>query len=154
MESRCDICNKNFNSKESLEQHNSMKHNAKKEPEETRKNNNKKYLLGFILVIAIALFVTGFYIKSLKPGIYDNFAKCLSEKNAVVYGNDFCQYTGRQLNMFGKAEKYLDYVKCANNKELCDSKQVKITPTWEINGKILEGIQSFEKLAEASGCSL
>ena len=154
MEYKCTICNKSFNSKESLEQHNSMKHNAKKEPEEKSRKSNKKYLFLSLLILAIVLVSAAFYIRSQKPSIYDDFAKCLSEKNAVVYGNDFCQYTGRQLNMFGKSEKYLNYVKCANNKELCDSKQVKITPTWYINGTKLEGEQSFEKLAEISGCKI
>lgn len=157
MEFFCTICNKKFNSKESLNQHNSMKHIIGKEQEKEtgeKKGKNKKYLLFAVLIIAVALIVIGFYIRSNKAGNYDTFAKCLSEKNVIVYGNDFCQYTGKQLNMFGNSEKYLKYVKCANNKELCDNKQIKITPTWEINGKMYEGVQSIEKLAEMSGCAL
>jgi len=48
----------------------------------------------------------------------------------------------------------LNYVKCIENEELCDSKGVKTTPTWEINGTMYEGVQSFEKLSEISGCSI
>ena len=157
MEHNCSICDKKFNSQESLDQHNNMKHFAGKEQEKEtgeKKSKNKKYLLVFAVIIAVVLIAITFYIRSNKQGSYDNFAKCLSEKNVVVYGNDFCQYTGKQLNMFGNSEKYLNYVKCANNKELCDNKQIKITPTWEINGKMIEGIQSFEKLAETSACKL
>ena len=95
-----------------------------------------------------------FYVRSQKPGQYDEFAKCLTEKGAVIYGNDFCQYTAKELNWFGNSEKYLNYVKCVNNKELCDSKGVKITPTWEIEGKTYEGVQGIEKLAELSGCKI
>jgi len=72
----------------------------------------------------------------------------------VIYGNDFCQYTNRQLNFFGKSKKYLNYAKCTNNNELCDSKGVKITPTWEINGKLYEQVQSFETLSSLSGCKI
>ena len=153
MEYKCDNCNKKFGTEESLKQHNSAVHSSK-EAEEKKPIKIKKYVLIAIVVVALVLVIAGFYLKSQKPGLYDDFAKCLKEKNIIVYGNDFCQYTGKQLNMFGKSEKYLDYVKCANNKELCDSKGIKITPTWEINGKMYEQIQSFEKLAELSGCKL
>ena len=89
-----------------------------------------------------------------KPGSYDSFAKCLSEKGAVIYGNDFCQYTNKQLNYFGNSKKYLNYVKCIDNKELGDSKAIKVTPTWEINGQMYEQVQTFEKLSAVSGCEL
>jgi len=71
-----------------------------------------------------------------------------------MYGNDFCQYTTKQLNLFGKSKKDLNYVKCIENKELCDSKGIKITPTWEINGSFYQQVQSFEKLSELSGCKI
>ena len=54
--------------------------------------------------------------------------------------------------MFGNSGKYLDYVKCADNERLCNEKGVKITPTWEINGKMYEQVQSFDTLASLSGC--
>ena len=107
-----------------------------------------------VLLIAIGIFSYTIYLRSQRPGQYDNFAKCLSEKGAVIYGNDFCQFTASQLNSFGRSEKYLKYVKCADNKELCDSKGVKITPTWEISGQMYSGAQSFEKLAELTKCKL
>ena len=45
----------------------------------------------------------------------DAFTACLEEKGVIVYGNDFCSYTGKQLNDFGSSEKHLNYVKCINN---------------------------------------
>ena len=151
MEFKCNICNRKFNSEESLEQHNKSKHSI-----EERKDNKKvkKYVLIAVLLIAIGLISYTFYFKSQKPGEYDNFARCLTEKGAVIYGNDFCQYTNKQLNDFGKSDKYLKYVKCADNKELCDSKNVKITPTWEINKEMYEGIQSYDRLSQLSGCEI
>jgi len=150
MEFECKICNKKFNSKESLEQHIKAKHQEK---EEKKPKNTKKYLLFGIFLVAIILFAVTFYVKSLSPGKYDDFAKCLGEK-AVIYGNDFCDYTNQQRNLFGKSQKHLNYVKCIENEELCNSKQVKITPTWEINGTNYEGVQGFEKLAALSGCEI
>lgn len=151
-EFKCHQCNKNFSSNESLSQHVQMKHGG--EVKATGKKNSKKYIIIFILIVSIALIAATFYIRAQKPGQYDEFAKCLNEKQVVIYGNDFCQYTTRELNFFGNSDKYLNYVKCIENKEICDSKGVKITPTWEINGKMYEGVQSLEKLSELSGCKL
>ncbi len=151
-EFECKSCKKKFNGNGSLEQHVKDKHEAK--TEEKKPVNIKKYLLlGIFLVVIILLFAT-FYIKSLKPGKYDDFAKCLTEKGAVMYGNDFCSYTTQQRNGFGKSQKYLNYVKCIDNEELCNSKGVKITPTWEINNVTYEGVQGFEKLSTLTGCEV
>ena len=150
----CKFCSKDFGSEESMNQHIQAKHGGLGETKKSGGKRAKNYFVVIALIAAIALFSYTFYARSQKTGDYDEFAKCLTGKAIVVYGNDFCQYTAKQLNWFGKSEKLLNYVKCIDNKELCDSKGVKITPTWEINGKIYEGVQSFEKLSELSGCSL
>lgn len=108
-------------------------------------------VVGLVLVIGIVSFSL---LSSASEGQFDSFAKCLSEKGAIVYGNDFCSYTQKQLSWFGKSRKYLNYVKCAENKELCNSKGVKVTPTWEINGQTYGEVQTFEKLSAVSGCSI
>ena len=151
MKFECRFCNKKFNEKESLEQHIKAKHEAK---EEKNPVNIKKYLLFGIFLAAVILFAAGFYIRGLSPGKYDDFAKCLTEKGAVIYGNDFCSYTNQQRNGFGESQKYLNYVKCFDDEELCDSKGVKITPTWEIEGKMYSGVQGFETLSRLTGCEI
>ena len=85
---------------------------------------------------------------------YDDFVDCLNEKGAVIYGNDYCSYTTNQLGFFGKSKEGLNYVKCVNNEELCNSKGVSITPTWEIGGKTYSGVQTFEKLSSITGCNI
>lgn len=153
----CKFCNKKFDTEESLSQHIRDKHETsdnKAEYQEKNKKKTKRYIILAILVVAVIIISYTFYVRSLMPGIYDDFAKCLSEKGVVIYGNDFCSYTNQQLNGFGKSEKYLKYVKCAENKELCDSKGVKVTPTWEIEGKMYEQVQSFDKLSTLSGCEI
>ncbi len=150
MEIRCDICNRNFNSEESLKQHNEMKHPIK----EKKKLNIRKYIIIslFLLIILFSIFTITSYMK--KPGDYDEFAKCLTEKGAVIYGNDYCQYTLQQMGFFGKSKEYLNYIRCSENKELCDQKGIKITPTWEIEGKMYEQVQNFERLSAISGCEI
>lgn len=152
-EFKCEICSKNFETNESLEQHNSMKH-ANAVDEKRGKTNFRRYIILGIIGLIIIFSSFSIYSYTKKPGQYDDFAKCLTEKGAIVYGNDFCQYTNKQLNYFGKSDKYLNYVKCAENEALCNEKGIKITPTWEIKGKMYEQVQSFETLSIASGCEI
>jgi len=153
MEYRCEYCNKNFRTQESLIQHNSMKHTGNSNSQKNPLNLKKYFIIGAIaLIIFLSMYMVYGYIN--KPGQYDNFAKCLTEKGAVVYGNDYCQYTVKQLNFFGKSKQYLNYVKCADNEKLCDEKGIQTTPTWEINGEMYVQVQTFERLAAVSGCEI
>lgn len=147
----CNICNQKFGSEESLKQHTDSKHQNNKEKWfDTKKMKSHAVIL--LLFVAIIIFSYTFYLRYQTPGQYDEFARCITEKGFVIYGNDFCQYTNKQMNFFGKSKKYLNYVKCAENKELCNIKGVKITPTWEINGKMYEQVQSLERISDLTGC--
>ena len=150
MEHKCEECNKIFDSEESLKQHNFAKHTNEK----PKKINFKKYFIFIAIGLIIILLVLSVNSYMKKPGQYDEFAKFLTEKGAVIYGNDYCQYTIRQLNFFGKSQKLLNYVKCVENKQLCDEKGIDTTPTWEINGNFYEQTQTFERLAAVSGCKI
>jgi len=148
-EFECVKCSKRFTSEGSLEQHNHSKHGQEHRKKEFDLNSCVKYSLILIIVI---LSVFTVYSYSQKPGKYDDFAKCLTEQGAVVYGNDYCSYTMDELGFFRKSKEHLNYVKCIDNQELCDGKGVSITPTWEIEGKMYEGVQGLNKLAEVTGC--
>lgn len=114
----------------------------------------KLVIAGIVSAVLIIAIVSVSYLTSASNGTYDGFAKCLSDKGAIVYGNDHCSYTQKQLSWFGKSKKYLSYVRCADNKELCENKGVKVTPTWEINGQTYAEVQTFEKLSALTGCSI
>ncbi len=150
MEFKCEACKRNFNSEESLNQHNSSKHMNEK----PKKANSKKYFIFIAITLTIVLSILSISSYLRKPGQYDEFATCLTERGVVMYGNDFCSYTAKQLNFFGKSKKYLDYVKCVDNKKLCDEKGIEVTPTWEIDGKMYNQVQTFERLSTLSGCSI
>lgn len=152
MEIKCNSCNKNFNSEASLSQHNLAKHSSHSRAK-TNINYKKYFFIGGIALIIIFSSLTVYSLVK-KPGNYDDFAKCLTEKGAVIYGNDFCHYTQNQLGFFGSSKKYLNYVKCFDNKILCDEKGIEITPTWEINENIYRGVQTFEMLSKLSGCEI
>lgn len=151
MEHKCNLCDRSFSSEESLNQHNSSKHPIEKKK---GKINLRKYFIFIILILMVIFSSFTIYSYMKKPGQYDDFAKCLTERGAVMYGNDFCSYTAKQLNFFGKSKKYLNYIKCVDNKALCDSKGVSITPTWEIDEESYSGVQTFEQLSALSECRI
>ena len=114
------------------------------------KASKSKYY-AFAAVIGVIILATAAYsVYSLnKPGPYDDFAKCLNEKGAVMYGAmGWCHFTQAQKAMFGKSFKYIDY------HEFNELPGIKKTPTWVINGAWQENVQSFEKLAALTGCKL
>jgi len=95
-------------------------------------------------VTCFVVFVALFSYFWFAPGIYDGSSKCLTEKGAVMYGEDWCKYTNAQKGMFGNSFKYINYqVKT----------DLELRPTWVIDGKTYETVQSFERLAELTGCS-
>ena|SRR3989338_3520152 len=112
-----------------------------------------KYLfIGFGVVVTIIVILA--VVRESTPGPYDNFAKCLNEKGAVMYGAmGWCKYTQGQKAMFGKSFKYINY------KEFTEYPtdqygEIKKTPTWIINGKAYENTQSFERLEELTECTV
>ena len=151
MKFECKNCGRKFITQESLDQHSLAKHPTKTK---NKKTNLRKILVIFLISAIIIFSSLAIYINYQKPGEYDGFAKCLSREGAVVYGDDFCSYTNTQLNFFGKSKKHLDYVKCIENEELCNEKNVGVTPTWEIKGKMYEQVQNFETLSILTGCEI
>lgn len=84
-------------------------------------------------------------------------AKHLTKIGAKKYGAFWCPHCYEQKQLFGKeAFKEINYIECAvggknPQVELCQKAGIKGFPTWEINGKLEEGIQMLDKLAELSG---
>jgi hypothetical protein len=100
-----------------------------------------------LLIVSVSIFTTFNYYT--KPGPYDNFAKCLKEKGAVMYGAiEWCKYTQGQAHMFGKSFQYINYQDASKLPGL------KTSPTWVIDGKWYEKVQSFETLSSVTGCPL
>jgi len=113
--------------------------------------SKKKLVFVSISSILIVLIVAGFgysFIQSNKPGILDDFAKCLTEKGAVMYGATFCQYSHAQKGMFGSSSQFLEI------KDFTKDENVKKTPTWLITGNYYENVQSLDRLASLTGCTL
>ena len=149
----CTKCNKEFNSEESLRQHTLAKHGDKeKKAFKLRIKKKHYYITGALVVIALIGFLV--FKSSTSPGKYDDFAKCLTEKGAVMYGTEWCKYCKQQKELFGKSFKYVNYKDCDANKAECNAAGVNSYPQWLINGTKYKGLQQLDSLADYSGCRL
>ncbi|MBL7170007.1 MAG: hypothetical protein ISS48_03235 [Candidatus Aenigmarchaeota archaeon] len=114
----------------------------------------KSWIVFFVIVVAVLGLVV-FLSTGRKPTEdYDEFARCLSEKGATMYGTYWCRYCKNQKAIFGDSFQYVDYVECTENPGLCLEKGIRGYPTWIIDGKQYPGEQSFERLSELTGCDL
>ncbi|MFA5934490.1 MAG: protein disulfide isomerase family protein [Candidatus Paceibacterota bacterium] len=120
---------------------------------------NKIILIVTILVIfSVILFA---FVKNTNtvPNKYDEFAKCLTEKGAVMYGAEWCSHCKEQKVVFSDSFKFIKYVECPDNTKLCLDKGVTGYPTWIIgtSTKTVEGFDkdtTMKELSEATGCVL
>lgn len=115
-----------------------------------------------LLVAAVALaFLAGFAVWRRLPAApepeqsLDAFARCLSQKGAVMYGAYWCPHCQNQKSMFGDAFRFVNYVECTEKPHVCTDAGIQGFPTWIFPGGMkLVGVQSLESLAEVSGCTL
>jgi len=91
---------------------------------------------------------------------YDNFAQCLSNNGAKVYGTFWCTYCEKQKTMFGDSWKYIKYIECSlpdrsGQTEECNQAGIEGYPTWKFsNGEKIVGFATFEQLSQQSDCKL
>ena len=84
-------------------------------------------------------------------------AKYLKVKGVVKYSAYWCPNCLNQAELFGKqAYKELNVVECARDgkksqTQLCIDKNIQGFPSWEINGKIIIGVQTLKELSNLSG---
>jgi len=82
------------------------------------------------------------------------FAKYLKNNGVVKYSAYWCPNCLNQGELFGKqAYKELNVVECARDgknsqTKLCIDKKIQGFPSWEINGKIIIGVQTLKELSK------
>ncbi|MBI5152668.1 hypothetical protein HZA39_03980 [Candidatus Peregrinibacteria bacterium] len=115
----------------------------------------KKIILNILLttiILSLAGCDTG--------AAYDNFARCITSKNAKMYGTHWCTACAGQKREFGSSFQHINYVECDPNGEnskadLCLKKGIKSYPTWEFSdGSRREGVLPLEELAKITNCEL
>lgn len=93
-----------------------------------------------------------------------SFAKCLTEKGVRMYGSVTCSTCAKQRKLFGDSFQYISEIECNPRyphaqTDRCIAKKIENTPTFIMEGpdqteikRMSPGLQSFEELAEFSGC--
>ena len=125
----------------------------------------KRLLLPLLAALALPTAVNGEHLKgpkeltvtteSTKESIA--LAKYLKGNGVVKYSAYWCPNCLDQSELFGKeAYKELNVVECARDgknsqTQLCIDKKIEGFPSWEINGKIIIGVQTLKKLSELTG---
>ncbi len=82
------------------------------------------------------------------------FAECLTEKGAVLYGSNHCPHCNSQKIMFGKQIEKITFVNCDESQHLCEAAKITAYPTWVINGEKHLGAKSLGTLGSLTGCEV
>jgi len=114
----------------------------------------KKERITIFLAAATIIGGVVFFLNNRAAGNYDEFAKCLSQKEAAMYGAYWCGHCQNQKKMFGDSFKFVNYIECTENQGLCSEKGIDGYPTWIVNGQKYPGEMSFQKLSELTECNL
>ncbi len=128
--------------------------------------SNKNLIIGAIAIIVIIIAAVLFTKQdpaSVSAGnnALDDFAKCLAEKGAKMYGAFWCGHCVAQKESFGSAFQYINYQECTVDgkqnsfAQACKDADIKGYPTWIFSdGAKKEGKVSLSDLAAKSGCGL
>jgi hypothetical protein len=115
-------------------------------------------IIAVIIVIAFAAaYYFGWHRHTTR---LDAFAKCLTAKQAKMYGAFWCPHCEEQKEKFGSSFQYAPYVECGIKgskgiEPVCTEAGIKRFPTWIFaDGTRVEGEHELEFLGEQTGCSL
>ena len=123
-------------------------------------NSSTLLLYIFTGLVVIGVFIFAMFKPGVVPGQYDEFAQCLTDSGATMYGAYWCSHCENQKEMFGDSFKLVDYVECADPevdgmKQECADAGIEGYPTWILgDGQVLPGEVPLEYLAEVTSCEL
>lgn len=120
---------------------------------------NKKTIIFSLILFLLTVIIIIYFVIQPKTNIdnknYDDFAKCLAQKNITMYGASWCPHCFDEKKGFGKSFQYVPYVECSDNPKKCTDVKIEKLPTWIFpDGRKLIGVQGLKKLSTESGCSL
>jgi glutaredoxin len=118
------------------------------------RNKNLRLVSSIILILIATTVIIYLTLSDDNFNPESSLASCLTKNGAIFYGSDNCGYCLRQKALFEESFKDIVYVNCQTEKEKCSSAKITAYPTWIINGNKLVGLQSLEKLANATGCKI
>jgi len=125
------------------------------------KRCNNHYIL---IVVAVAIAVGVYFFTGADDvstgGEFDEFAQCLTDSGAKMYGAYWCGHCKNQKKAFGDSFQYVDYTECdaqgeGGDPSACQAAGITGYPTWVFaDGESAGGNRPFEFLSEKTGCAL
>jgi hypothetical protein len=112
------------------------------------------------IVIVVAFAAAYYFIRHRQTSRLDAFARCLTTKQAKMYGAFWCPHCEEQKEKFDSSFQYAPYVECGIKGSnaiaaVCTEAGIKRFPTWVFaDGTRVEGEHELEFLGEQTGCSL
>jgi hypothetical protein len=112
------------------------------------------------MVIVVAFAAAYYFLWHRHNSRLDAFAKCLTAKQAKMYGAFWCPHCEEQKDKFGSSFQYAPYVECGIKgskgiEPVCTQAGIKRFPTWIFaDGTRVEGEHELNFLGEQTGCSL
>ncbi|MCP4646479.1 MAG: thioredoxin family protein [bacterium] len=124
--------------------------------------------MGWIQIIVICIAVLFAFFLTLGAGYGDGsgisygdqtsataeFATCVTESGAVLYGTDWCSHCKDQKALFGEHFEKVKFVDCDDSSDLCSLAEIEAYPTWIIDGEKHLGTKSLENLGTLTGCEV
>lgn len=114
------------------------------------------YTIAIVILVAAGIYFLGKVGSS--GGAYDEFAQCLSDNGAKMYGAYWCPHCQEQKKMFGRSWDKVNYIECslpnaAGQNKVCNDAGIEGYPTWEFaDGSRLSGVLGFEDLGNKTEC--
>jgi hypothetical protein len=134
----------------------------KRQQERQRQEPNPGRQRSIMIAIAIVVLCAAAYylLRQRQTSRLDAFAKCLTAKQAKMYGAFWCPHCEEQREKFGSSVDYIPYIECGIKGSkgiaaVCTDAGVKRFPTWVFaDGTRVEGAHELDFLGRATGCSL
>ena len=119
----------------------------------------KIFILSVLTLFVLAACSSG---PSIPQSEIDEFAKCITENGAIMYGTFWCPHCAKTKKMFGSSFQYVRYIECDprgdnEQSELCIANEIDKYDTWEFNddpSTRLVSEPSFADLSEKTGCAV
>lgn len=112
--------------------------------------------IAVLSLVALIIFGAWQLMKAPQPlSALDEFAQCLANEKATMYGADWCPHCQNEKRAFGSSFQYVPYVECPKETQRCIALGIQGYPTWIFSdGRRFEGEMGLERLAVESGCAL
>ena len=125
----------------------------------------KKKIISIVIsvIILAAIVILTIYLTKPKNPILsrmDEFAICISDKGAKMYGAYWCPHCINQKESFAGSWQHINYIECSlPNKQgqidACKNAEIEGYPTWEFSdGSRVSGEMTFQELSEKTGCQI